>query len=329
MKKTYYEYFINNVNKNYLFDIFNEIKKNENINRVIDIGTFIELFPKNIIDKIIPIPILNYEWMSTILYFVYYTWRDKNFFEISSELIDNLNSTDINNIDSYFINAPYRSMYIQLQCPIYFESYSFSEVFLTFTKYNKLTTFKNAPENSYKFLKCIYVLIAADTIKPNAFRFLFTFADGKLIDDINYWKNNGSSEMDLQFGVKLITLICKILLYINTINCNIINFNIENVKDKLNDKNFTKKQKKKIINKLNYKINDYNLIDIPITLKDKYNNIKYEKTGLFKNPIKVRGHFRNQACGKKYSERKIKWIEPYIKGDIKKDFDKRRNYKVY
>ena len=45
---------------------------------------------------------------------MYHAWRDRNYFDITLELFRRLQETDLQDVDTFFLNTPFRSMYLSV-----------------------------------------------------------------------------------------------------------------------------------------------------------------------------------------------------------------------
>ena len=50
----------------------------------------------------------------SLIYHTYHTWKDKNYFDTTLDIINRLKDTDLKDLDTFFLKSPFRSMYVSL-----------------------------------------------------------------------------------------------------------------------------------------------------------------------------------------------------------------------
>jgi hypothetical protein len=143
-------------------------------------------------------------------------------------------------------------------------------------------------------------LIVTDHLYTIAWNILLFDKDGEAVID--------KLEIDSDIGVDLLKCVINCLLYINIVDYR---------KSFVKGKDLSKIQNQTKLRKLKQGKETYNsyysmtYIKPPVVNKDGSSDNKW----IIGSRFMVRGHWRNQAFGKGFSEHKVIWIEPYIKGE--------------
>ena len=272
----------------------------------------------------------------------------KKLFRPTKELIHMLIDTEIKNLDAFFVKSPFKSIYITIpndvkvmnpfNLPVnglYIVLYEkedidyegFSEEFQEYKNY----------EHSKSLIVCAISDIILPPTDPRETMYYWNLAlrEGDLSNQVNTLLNKYDEDYTSQqyskcketynrtFLENILFFCINFLLYINAKN----DFKYVN-KEKSSNKKQPKSKSK--IKKAQKKSSlPYYEIGTDIVIEHSYKKVinLYDKSATEKRRLTgrwvVRGHWRNQAHGQAFSERKLKWIQPYIKGeDLSEIIDK-------
>lgn len=272
----------------------------------------------------------------------YHVWKDQKYFDISLKLVKKLKETSIKDIDTYFVRAPCRSMYINLP------------------KNNGLYISNNGIEHE---VNAIYLLLK-DNDKPikrgikrkniiidnvtKEISLMFwgeekgIYGDTIMFSDLLLTEGKVSKSLDLNIEIlenpalmpelfSMFKFILKLLLYINCSNASIKKIAGFNLEEKLTNLKNSGKKRKLIKRYSSLSLLSHNYIDVLIN--HSHNTKGHENNSTTENKRKksleyVRPHFKIQNYGIKNSESKIIWIDPYTRGEGSENFQSKRRYKV-
>jgi hypothetical protein len=278
----------------------------------------------------------------SIIRHAYHLWKDKNYFEITPKLCDILKDADLGDIDTFFLQTPYRSMYISLPKGNGFMVtnsqsglHEIDSIYLVFDDYkephkmlipNKNIIIENA-------LKHIHMLVCGEIKEEFGDAILFfdlIFTEGKVSDSINKNKEILENPNLWPHIVDVFYFVVKILLYINCANVSIRKVAGFDLKTKLNGLKSPAKQRK-IIQRFN-KISPeaHSILDVVI-------NHTHDITGSSGEPShrlgpkrleRVRKHFKVQKFGAGRSQAKIILVDSYVRGEGADFYRDKKIYKV-
>lgn len=340
MLKTYYEYFMQNTG-NLTIPLFKEINRrlDNNIDAINDyifvkglkIEALRECFPNQFIET------ENDKMFYAVLFNkLYHQWKDKNYFDLSKNLINKLLISDINDINTKYVQCPFRSMYISLPNKsglLYNNSEEVKAIFLTYTHLLDDNNIYDMQDNkieiqSKRLLNLLYLSDFNNTIGSISTLPLLDTSIKKTLINFQELDLNNTDCTDVREANKYLDIfVLKLILYINCSNLNIRDI----IGYKINEEYRLLKSNKKI-KRLKRKYNkhsslNHKYIDTPIL---PHNNSVSK--GIITNrknlPHSVRGHFKQQHFGYKLSEIKTIWIEPYERGELGDTFINNRIYKV-
>jgi len=278
----------------------------------------------------------------SVLKEIYHLWRDQNYFDISSELVEELRNTDLKDINTFFLRAPFRSMYISLPKENgYFINnpqsgrHEITSIYLTMDDYDKPKDISILKKdiNIMGVTKQIHMLVCGETkgvFGDAIMHFELIFVDGKVSESIEKNKEILDNPDIWDDIVEVFYFITKVLLYINCSNISIQKIAGLNLEKKLEGlKNNAKKRK--LIQKYS-KISPvaHNFLDIVIN----QNNGVQGKSGNFSKKLgpkkleKVRRHFKVQHYGTGLSQSKIIWVESYVRGEGSEFYKDKNIYRV-
>ena len=240
-------------------------------------------------------------------------------FHVSEGLISELSSTDPSG-PAVFLRPPYTCAYFALEKPIHYSGYEDAAGATPFIGYF-VTQMQTAKQGKH--------LLISPMCRPTeliGMPLVFAIpesiiSDEKLVVDRKFIEGTVLSAVkNLAFeqdDASSLALMCNILMYLNSNGAD-ISAAKKNVRPKI------KSKKRKKIKKANNEfsaLSETEYFDLGRSIKiNKDIPVSKEHTGAsFKYSYKftVRGHFRNQACGKDRKDRKLIWIRPHYKGPDK------------
>ena len=275
----------------------------------------------------------------TYLPYLFYKYG-KNIFRPTKDLVHMLIDTDLKNLDSYFIQSPFKCIYIAIPQEVkLMNPFNIPVNGLYVTVFNKdeikyegfseeFRVYKNY-ENSKSLVICAVsdVILSPEDPRETMYYWNISLCNGDLFTQIHkilerydkeYQKNvyeDCSKDYDRTFLENILSFSINALLYINSKNPSDFGLtynkktNIENLKNKAKIRKAQKRTKL-----------PYYELGKNITINHSYQNVikLYEKeTSQHRRLVGkwvVRGHWRNQAHGKELKERKLIWIQPHVKG---------------
>ena len=349
MKRTHMELLFKVLGKNAerlsaTFSAIGLLDRDPNI--VIDEQVFDKIYPPDDCSMLFMTPDLDRSSYSqrkmdlAVLRQTYHLWKDKNYFDITSHLIEKLNATDLKDIDTFFLRAPYRSMYLSLPKGngLYIANpksglHEVESIYLLVDDYPHPTNIKlksgvmlNGITKYINMLVCGEVKHDGDTIMF----FDLLFWEGKISDSVVKNKDIIPNPLLWPHIVEVFNFVVKILLYINCANVSIRNEAGLNLEAKLQGLKNPAKRRKLLQKYEKISPKAHKVLDVIIHPGDVPSGSTKVSSHLLgpKSLEKVRGHFKAQRYGKDLSESKIIWIEPYIRGEGTEFYKDKKNYKV-
>lgn len=266
----------------------------------------------------------------------------KKIFRPTPELVHMLIDTTLKDVDTFFVQSPFKCIFIAIpkevklmnpfNIPIdglYIAVYNKEDIrYEGFSE--KYQEYKNY-ENSKNVVICAVSDLVLHPEDPRETMYYWNMAlkEGDLFEQVNTilnfydleYKKNTKEGCDERYNrtflENILSFSINTLLYINSKDTT--SFKIERPK-KANIENLKNKSKIKKAEKRTqipyYPIGENIVIDHSyknvIALYDK-DKAQPQRTLI--GQWVVRGHWRNQAHGKEFKERKLIWIQPYIKGE--------------
>ncbi|CAI8921812.1 hypothetical protein [Priestia megaterium] len=270
-----------------------------------------------------------------IIMYEYWVRKGKHF-HIDNDLANMLVQTDVHKVKSSLIKLPFDSTYftvpndlVQIELTddegetaytCYAEGAYVSEIkdennntFLRISMFNNVRNEKN-PEKKEGQISVKLLLPINE--REDVFNFLERHLDEML--PLPPTKDVNDYYMKLHYRIiakRFILLIVNSLLYLQSDKAVLEHVNVN--KNKIENKKHKKKRSKRSAD------NSYIRIGKKVTINPSYKKV-YEKLNTldsednnrnqYRGQWIVRGHWRNQPYGEGLSQRKLIWIEPYVKG---------------
>lgn len=290
-----------------------------------------KIYNKSIFDE--PIDYIRSAFWETYITYLFYK-NHKKVFRLSDNLTHLLVDTEIKKVDSFFLELPYPCVYlaipehVNLLNPfgikidgVYIALFSGEDINFEGLS-QKYQEYKNLPHaKSFIVVALSNTFLAESDPRESLYYWHIILKEGDLFTQmeeyLNEWVEEVSftkNEANKNFIRNMFSFIINTILYINTSKHSLneepaSRANINNLKSKKKIKKALQKTAlpfyflgKEIVIDHNY----HKAIDIS------QNNIKYHNR--LTSQWLVRGHWRQQACGTKLTERKLTWIQPYVKG---------------
>jgi hypothetical protein len=261
---------------------------------------------------------------------LYHLWKDKNYFDITAGLCEKLKDTDLRDLDTFFLRAPYRSMYLSLpkgnRMMIPGEGTGLHEVmgiYLLMNDFGKPETIAIRTENNKVpgVTKYLHILACGEekTEYNDALVFFhLLFWEGKLSDSIAKNKEILGQSGPLWPNIQeIFTFVTKVLIYLNCANVEIRQMAGFDIQKKLDGLKSAAKKRKVLQRYEKTSILPHKLLDT-IVDHDQGGMGKTGTSGHSLGPMaleKVRGHFKAQRYGEGLFQSKVIWVEPYVRGD--------------
>ena len=258
---------------------------------------------------------------------IYHLWKDKNYFDLSPKLCPLIASTDLVDVDTFFLQAPYRSMYLSLPKGSGFfipnaqtGLHEVDGIYITFDDFKGKEKLVMPGKNIEGATKHMHMVICGENKGVFGDAILFfdlLFFEGKISDSIKRNREILDNPNHWDYIVNIFNFVTKVLLYINCSNVSILKVAGMDIEEKLrNLKNPAKKRK--LIKKYG-KISSaaHKILDVSISLNpDSSGFSEGTRTKLKPKSLeKVRRHFKTQRYGQNYSQSKIIVVESYLRGE--------------
>ena len=282
---------------------------------------------------------------TSIVQHLYHLWRDKNYFDISPRLCDKLIDTDLKDIDTFFLRAPFRSMYISLPPGNGMVvnndqtgDHDLEGIYVLFHDFGKpetvaLRSLDNTVDGVLKYLHILAVGSEKSAYDDALVFFHLLFWEGKISDSIERSKTFLPSTPELWPSIQeIFGFVTKVLLYLNCANVSVQKIAGIDIEGKLSGlKN--KAKKRKLLQRYEKTSTEaHQLLDIVVDhTRVSSNHIDSKSPGGVlgsKALERVRGHFKIQHFGTGCTEQKVIWVEPYIRGSDAEYFRDERRYRL-
>jgi hypothetical protein len=261
-----------------------------------------------------------------VIYQFYHIWKDKVFFDITENLCSNLKETDLKDVDTFFLQTPYRSIYFSLPpkngLMIPDSSKGLNEIsgiYITLENFKEPINFTTPKGNNFNGVtKMLHMVVCGEVDQKTGDSILFFdlfFFEGKINNSLEINKKYFDNIALWDSILNTFNFILKLLIYINCTNNSIKKVAGLDIKAKIDNlKNPAKKRK--LFNKYcKYTTHEHFLLDIIIKQQDTPNSEHKPSLHLNKKLEKIRAHFKIQHYDKDLSKSKVIWIESYIRGE--------------
>lgn len=271
----------------------------------------------------------------------YHLWRDKNYFDISSNLAHRLVDTDLRDVDVFFLKAPYRSMYISVPegSKLYVPNVStglheLRAVYVNLDDFDRPVNL-SIPDRNIVLLNVVkhFHMLVCGELKEGGDAIMFfdlVFFEGRVNDSIDENKKILENTSLWPYIVDVFNFVVKTLLYINCSNVSIQKVAGINLEQKLSNLRNVSKKRKLLQRYSKFSTAQHSFLDVVISSSE---GIKKESVEGFKFGPKslerVRPHFKTQRFGVGLEQSKIIWVESYIRGEGAGVFKEKYSYKVY
>lgn len=273
---------------------------------------------------------------------IYHLWKDHNYFDISPKLCSRLIDTDLKDVDTFFLRAPYRSMYLSLPTGngLFIPNaetglHEVESIYITFDEFkdpqNIVIPFQDKVlKNAIKHIHLLICGKANKLIENPVSFFDLIFFEGKVSESISQNQIILNRPNLWNHIVEIFNYATKVLLYINCSNVSIQKIAGLDIEEKYrNLRNPTKKRK--LLKKYGrISPESHSLLDLVIN-RDHNTTNKTNNHPIFSGPKsleKVRPHFKTQRYGESRAQSKIIWVESYIRGEGSEFYRNKRTYKV-
>lgn len=276
----------------------------------------------------------------------YHFWADHHIFDITPALCKRLQETDFRDIDTFFIKAPSRSMYISLpkgngimirSCDTG-ELHEVESLYLLFTDFGKPETVllgekQLEVKDVVKHVNILAVGEEHGEYNDALIFFNLILWQGKVSESIQRNVQHIGAENDLWPHINAIfDLVTKILIYINCSNAVIRNVMGVDLKSVIEAKKSNKKIKKLLHRYSRQSTLPHKQLDVTVINKSTTSDSNNTGTGHKKLLEKVRPHFKIQHYGAGFTESKVVFIESYVRGELASAFRQQlqdqKTYKV-
>ena len=272
----------------------------------------------------------------------YHLWKDRNYFGISPKLTSKLIDTDLRDVDTFFIRAPYRSMYLSLPKGngLFIPNstsglHEVDSIYIAFNDYGgpKDLMIPSRGMTLPGVTKHIHMLVCGEQKG--------SFGDAIMFFDLIFFEGKVSASIERNKEIlenpdlwphitEIFNFVTKVLLYINCSNISIQKIAGLDLEEKLRNLKSTAKKRKLIKRYSKVSPEAHNLLDIIID----HSQDTPSKTGnssVLRGPKsleKVRPYFKTQRHGVGLSQSKIIWVESYIRGEGAEFYKKKHTYRV-
>jgi hypothetical protein len=326
--KSNYEYYTEYIKKVFKVDLVEAVenfaKINGNALEDLDDEFFAEFVHDLHIRNLI-IQVNDMKSFQSYILHTYYFCKEKQLFRFQSDITQKLIDTDIKKVDGYFLRLPAESIYLHFPYNTTVKMnnirggvMSVSGVYVFMRNISEDLTMSEKTYTAKDNARLVKLLILSGNPinfeKQSQFFCNFVIEEGKdIFQTIKYHINKfiiSGQEDAIPYVEEVFKFVCNSILYINSANAD-----INPVKAKYNTKARTPLEKAQDapFSKINFKS-----VGDTITIDRSYDNSLSNKTGR-KNEVKtlhwlVRPHWRQQVVGKGRLERKLIWIEKFVKG---------------
>lgn len=333
----------------YLINYFENLKiLDSDIKHPIDEDVFDRIFPPETCANLFGTPNLDRSTRAqrkmdlAVFRQTYHLWRDRNYFDISPKLTGKLIETELRDVDTFFIRAPYRSMYVSLPkgnglfIPNNVSGlHEVEGIYIAFNDYGgpKGLSVPSKGLTLYGVTKHIHMLICGETKGAFGDAIMFfdlIFFEGKVSESIERNKELLENPKLWPHIVEIFTFVTKTLLYINCANTAIQKIAGMDLGVKLRNLKSPAKKRKLIKKYSKVSPEAHSFLDVIINHEQDTPG-KTGGTSILLGPKsleKVRPHFKTQRYGAALSQSKIIWVESYLRGEGAEFFKDKHSFRV-
>lgn len=309
---------------------------------------FDRIFPADTIGKLFGTPDLDRSQRIqrkmdlAVLREIYHLWSDQNYFDLSPRLCSMLIDADLKDVDTFFLRAPYRSMYLSLpkgnglMIPNTRTGlHEVEGIYITVDDYEtpKNMLLAGSGEVLMEATKHVHMVVCGEQKGDFGDAIMFfdlVFFEGKISDSIEKNKDILNRPNTWDYIVSIFDFVTRVLLYINCANVSILKVAGLDIEAKLRELKNPAKKRKLLQRYSKISPQAHSLLDITISIDpDAHSSTgKSSNTGVLKSLEKVRAHFKTQRFGVGWSESKIILVQSYIRGDGAEFYKEKRTFKI-
>lgn len=272
----------------------------------------------------------------------YHLWKDKKYFDMTPELTSRLKDAELRDVDTFFVRAPFRSMYLSFPKGngIFIPNnisglHEIDGIYLTFEDFggpkdlpllNKDTMLKGAT----KHIQMLVCGEAKETFGDAVMFFDLIFFEGKVSDSIERNKDLLDNPALWDHIVEVFNFVAKVLLYINCANTSIQKVVGLDIEEKLRNLKGSAKKRKLLQKYSKISPQAHSILDIVISRDEGLPGQTSDPSKILgsKSLEKVRMHFKTQKYGAGLSKSKIILVDSYIRGEGAEFFREKKVFKV-
>jgi hypothetical protein len=272
----------------------------------------------------------------------YHLWKDQNYFDITPQLTSRLIDAELRDVDTFFIKAPFRSMYLSLPKGngIYIPNnisglHEVDSIYITFEDFGgpKDIPLFNADNILCGATKHMQMLVCGETKKTFGDSVMFfdlIFFEGKVSDSIERNKEILDNPELWKHIVDVFYFVAKVFLYINCANTSIQKIIGLDVEEKLRNLKGSAKKRKLLKRYGKVSPQSHSLLDIVIDKDQELHKLSSDQKDLLgsKSLERVRMHFKTQRYGVGLANSKIILVDSYIRGDGAEFFREKKVFRV-
>ena len=249
----------------------------------------------------------------------------KKVFKFEKGITEMILRTELENINASFIKLPFDSIYIIVPYGLFSyvntegENYCVEGIYI-----NQGITELNNPQRTLSLTLVVHLMTVDNynDVRGDLDYVGFTFKENEnIVSQVNsFFDTDESCKRNKKHLQKIISFVFNSILYLNSDKAIINLFESQIVESKKSKSSKYRRNAKEINQKLSkiphYHVGNSIILDPKLRKEiDNENSYNSKSTLQYKSQWIVRGHWRHQACGDNYEQRKLIWIKPYIKGN--------------
>lgn len=273
---------------------------------------------------------------------MYHLWKDKNYFDVAQGLYDRLRDTDLKDVDTFFLRAPFRSMYINLPKGngLYVPNnqtglHEVESIYLLMDDYKEPQDIRMPSKNLTinGATKYMHMLVCGETkgVLGDAIMFYdLIFQEGKISEALEKNKKILENPSLWPQAIEVFNFTLKILLYINCANASIRKEAGLDLDAKIAGLKNPTKQRKLLQRYSKISPQAHSILDVVIDHSQDTLGSSDSSTHSYipKGLERVRRHFKTQRFGTGWSKAKIIWVEAYARGEGAEVYREKKTFKV-